>query len=66
MLSKPVARATSFVATSVAALLQDIQTDDTPPQQSRQVRKHNSPAESVDVTGIVRARPMGYVERHES
>ena len=29
MLSKPVARVTSFVATPVAALLQEIQTDDT-------------------------------------
>lgn len=65
MLSKPVARVTSFVATSVAALLQDIQTDDTPPQQSRQVRRYNGAAEPVDVTGIVRAWPMGYVERRE-
>jgi hypothetical protein len=61
MLSKPVARVTSFVATSVAALLHDIQTDDTPPQQSRQFRKHNGVAEPVDVTGIMRARPMGCV-----
>jgi hypothetical protein len=66
MLSKPVARVTSFVATSIAALPQDIQTDDISPQQSMQVRKHNGAAEPGDVTGIVRARPMGYVERHES
>jgi hypothetical protein len=66
MLSKPVARVTSFVATSVAALPQDIQTDDISPQQSMQVSKHSGAAESGDVTGIVRARPMGYGERHES
>ena len=63
MLSTPVARFTSFVATSIAALPQNIQTDDSSPQQSMQVRKHNGAAEPVDITGIVRARPMGDVER---
>jgi hypothetical protein len=66
MLSKPVAGATNLGATSVAATRQVIQIDNTSLQQTMQVRKHNSAAEPVDITGIVRARPMGYVERHES
>ena len=66
MLSIPVARVTSFVATLVAALPQKIQTDETYPQQSMQVGKYNGAAKPVEVTGIVRTRPMGYVERHES
>ena len=66
MLSKPVAGVTSSVATLVATLPQGIQTDKTYPQQSMQVGKYNGAAELVDVTGIVRTRPMSYVERHES
>ena len=63
MLSKPVAGATNLGATSVAATRQVIQIDNTSLQQTMQVRKQNSAAEPVDITGIVRARPMGYVER---
>jgi len=51
MLSKPVAGATNLGATSVAATRQVIQIDNTSLQQTMQVRKHNSAAEPVDITG---------------
>lgn len=44
---------TNLVATSEAVLPQDIQTDDTYPQQSMRVRKRTGSAEPVDVTKIV-------------
>lgn len=53
MLSKPVAGVTSLVATSEAATLQEIQTDNIYLQQTMQVRKRNGSGEPVDVTKIV-------------
>jgi hypothetical protein len=53
MLSKPVVGVTSLVATSEAATLQEIQTDNIYLQQTMQVRKRNGSGEPVDVTRIV-------------
>ena len=55
MLSKPVAGVTSLVATSEAATLQEIQTDNSYLQQTMQVRKRTSSGKPVDVTKIVYA-----------
>ena len=55
MLSEPVERITSPVATPEAAPPQDIPTDDICPQQTMRVRKRNGSTEPVDVTKIVRA-----------
>lgn len=60
MLSKPVAGVTSLGATSEAATLQEIQTDNISLQQTVQVRKHDGSG-AVGVTKIVRA--MSYIER---
>lgn len=53
MLSTPVEGVTSLVATSEAATLQEVQTDNIYLQQTMQVRKCTGSAESVDVTRIV-------------
>ncbi len=57
MLSTPVAGVTCLVATSEAATLQEIQTDDISLPQTIQVRKRTGSAEPVDVTRIVCAVP---------
>jgi hypothetical protein len=53
MLSKPVEGVTCLVATSAAAALQEIQTDNIYLQQTMQVRQCNGFGEPVDVTRIV-------------
>ncbi len=53
MLSTPVAGVTCLVATSEAATLQEIQTDDISLPQTIQVRKRTGSVEPVDVTRIV-------------
>jgi hypothetical protein len=55
MLSKPVVGATSLIATSDAATLQEIQIDNIYLPQTMEVRKRTGSREPVDVTKIVRA-----------
>lgn len=55
MLSEPVEKMASPVATPEAGPPQDIPTHDTCPQRSMRVRKRTGSTESVDVTKIVRA-----------
>ena len=55
MLSTPVVGATSLIATSDAATLQEIQIDNIYLPQTMEVRKRIGSREPVDVTKIVRA-----------
>ena len=58
MLSKPVAGVTSLVATSEAATLQEIQTDNIYLQQTMQVRKRNERREASRCHQDRVCRPM--------
>ena len=67
MLSEPVEKMASPVATLEAGPPQDIPTHDTCPQRTMRVRKRNGSTEPVDVTKIVRAVDRGaFIDKSQS